>query len=84
MALRPIYAAPTVEAAGAALDDFERGPWGKTFPTVVASWRRAWTHIIPFFAFPPDIRRLIYTNDFARERPWPIAQDHQNAQTVSQ
>jgi putative transposase len=62
-ALRPIYAAPTVEAASAALDAFERGPWGKKFPTVVASWRRAWTHIIPFFAFPPDIRRLIYTTN---------------------
>ena len=62
-ALRPIYAAPTAEAASAALDDFERGPWGKKFPTVVASWRRAWTHIIPFFAFPPDIRRLIYTTN---------------------
>jgi putative transposase len=62
-ALRPIYAAPTAEAASAALDDFERGPWGKKFPTVVASWRRAWPHIIPFFAFPPDIRRLIYTTN---------------------
>ncbi|HZT75239.1 MAG TPA: IS256 family transposase [Vicinamibacterales bacterium] len=62
-ALRPIYTAPTGEAASAALDAFERGPWGKKFPTVVASWRRAWTHIIPFFAFPPDIRRLIYTTN---------------------
>jgi putative transposase len=62
-ALRPIYAAPTVEAASAALDAFERGPWGKKFPTVVTSWRRAWTHVIPFFAFPPDIRRLIYTTN---------------------
>lgn len=62
-ALRPIYAAPTAEAARAALDDFAHGPWGKKFPTVVASWRRAWTHIIPFFAFPPEIRRLIYTTN---------------------
>jgi transposase-like protein len=62
-ALRPIYAAPTVEAASAALDAFERSPWGKKFPTVVASWRRAWPHVIPFFAFPPDIRRLIYTTN---------------------
>jgi putative transposase len=63
IALRPIYAAATAEAAAAALDDFERGPWGRKFPTVVASWRRAWTHIIPFFAFPPEIRRLIYTTN---------------------
>jgi transposase-like protein len=46
-----------------ALDAFERGPWGTKFPTVVASWRRAWTQIIPFFAFPPDIRRLMYTTN---------------------
>jgi putative transposase len=30
---------------------------------VVASWRRAWIQIIPFFAFPPEVRRLIYTTD---------------------
>ena len=33
------------------------------FPTVVASWRRAWTQVIPFFAFPPEVRRLIYTTN---------------------
>jgi transposase-like protein len=51
------------EAASAALDDFERGPWGHRFPTVVAAWRRAWTQVIPFFAFPPEVRRLIYTTN---------------------
>jgi putative transposase len=40
-ALRPIYTAPSADAALAALDAFERGPWGTRFPTVVASWRRA-------------------------------------------
>ena len=54
---------PSAEAAGAALDAFERGPWGHEFPTVVASWRRAWTHVIPFFAFPPEVRRVIYTTN---------------------
>jgi putative transposase len=62
-ALRPIYTAPHAEAASFALDEFERGPWGRKFPTVVASWRRAWTHVIPFFAFPPEVRRLIYTTN---------------------
>jgi transposase-like protein len=62
-ALRVIYAAPTAEAAADALDAFERGPWGTKFPTVVASWRRAWTHVIPFFAFPPEVRRVIYTTN---------------------
>jgi transposase-like protein len=62
-ALRPIYTAPSAETAGAELDAFERGSWGTRFPTVVASWRRAWTHVIPFFAFPPEIRRVIYTTN---------------------
>jgi len=62
-ALKPIYTAPSMEAAEAALDAFEQGPWGQKFPTVAASWRRAWTHVIPFFAFPPQIRRVIYTTN---------------------
>jgi transposase-like protein len=63
MALREIYTAPSADAAMTALDAFERGPWGTRFPTVVASWRRAWAHVIPFFAFPPEIRRVIYTTN---------------------
>ena len=63
VALRPIYGAPTADAASAALDAFARGPWGIKFPTVVAAWRRAWTHVIPFLAFPPDVRRVIYTTN---------------------
>lgn len=62
-ALRAIYTAPGADAALTALDEFERGPWGTRFPTVVASWRRAWAHVIPFFAFPPEIRRVIYTTN---------------------
>jgi transposase-like protein len=62
-AIRPIYTAPNAEAALAELDAFEQGPWGKKFPTVVAAWRRAWSHVIPFFAFPAQIRRVIYTTN---------------------
>ena len=62
-ALRPIYTAPSADVAAAALESFERGPWGARFPTVVAAWRRAWTHVIPFFAFPPEVRRVIYTTN---------------------
>jgi transposase-like protein len=62
-ALRPIYTAPSAEAAEAALNEFAAGPWGTKFPTVVASWRRAWTQVIPFFAFPPEVRRIIYTTN---------------------
>ena len=62
-ALRPIYVAPSAEAAAAALDAFAEGEWGQKFPTVVAAWRRAWERVIPFFAFPPAIRRVIYTTN---------------------
>jgi putative transposase len=62
-ALRPIYTAASADAALLVLDAFECGPWGVRFPTVVAAWRRAWTHVIPFFAFPPEVRRIIYTTN---------------------
>ncbi len=62
-AIKPIYTATSAEAAQAQLDAFEAGPWGQKFPTVVASWRRAWSHVIPFFAFPPEVRRVIYTTN---------------------
>ena len=63
VAIKPIYTAPSAEAAQAELDAFEQGPWGKKFPTVVASWRRAWSNVIPFFAFPPAVRKVIYTTN---------------------
>jgi Transposase, Mutator family len=56
-------AAASAEAAPAALDAFEDGEWGRKFPTVVAAWRRAWDQVIPFFTFPPEIRRVIYTTN---------------------
>jgi transposase-like protein len=62
-AIKPIYKAASAEAAQAELDAFEEGPWGQKFPTVVASWRRAWSNVIPFFAFPPAVRKVIYTTN---------------------
>jgi putative transposase len=62
-ALRPVYTAVSADAAAAALDAFERGPWGQKYATVVTAWRRAWDRVIPFFAFPPAVRRVIYTTN---------------------
>jgi transposase-like protein len=62
-AIKPVYTAVSAEAALAALDAFEQGPWGQKFPTVTAAWRRAWDRVIPFFAFPPAVRRVIYTTN---------------------
>src|SRR5215210_2233420 len=62
-AIKPIYTALSAEAAEAELAAFEAGLWGQKFPTVSSSWRRAWTNVIPFFAFPPAVRRVIYTTN---------------------
>ena len=61
--IRPIYCAPSAEAAQAELDAFAAGPWGQKFPTVSAAWRNAWDRVIPFFAFPPAVRKVIYTTN---------------------
>jgi putative transposase len=62
-ALKPIYKAPTADAALVALDDFEAGPWGKKYPAIAPLWRRQWDQVIPFFAFPQEVRRIIYTTN---------------------
>jgi len=62
-ALKPVYTAASAEVAAEALDEFERGAWGQKYPTVTASWRRAWDRVIPFFAFPPAVRRVVYTTN---------------------
>ncbi len=60
--LRAIYRAETAEAAAAKLDEFEAG-WGERYPAIVPAWRRAWEHVVPMFAFPPAIRKMIYTTN---------------------
>ena len=62
-ALKAVYTAPSAEAALGELDAFEQGEWGQRFPTVVAAWRRAWDKVIPFFAFPPAVRKVVYTTN---------------------
>lgn len=62
-ALKPVYTAASAEAAAQALDEFERGAWGQKYVTVTASWRRAWDRVIPFYAFPPAVRRVVYTTN---------------------
>ena len=55
---------PERRGGGAALDAFARGPVGaRGFRRSSRRWRRAWAHVIPFFAFPPDVRRVIYTTN---------------------
>lgn len=61
-ALKPIYTAPTIAAAEAALDDFTHA-WGDKYPAVVELWRRNWERFTPFLAFDKEIRKVIYTTN---------------------
>lgn len=60
--LKPIYTAISEDAALDALEAFDK-KWGETYPSVSNSWRRNWESIVPFLAFPADMRRLIYTTN---------------------
>ena len=60
--LRPIYTAPTEQAAALALEEF-RAQWKTKSPGAVAVWDRAWAEFVPFLAFPVEIRKIIYTTN---------------------
>ena len=60
--LKTIYQAPTADQAEIELMAFEE-KWDKTHPTIGQTWRRNWERITPFFAYPPDIRKVIYTTN---------------------
>ena len=60
--LKAIYRAETAEAAQDRLGAFE-AKWGARYPAIGQAWRRAWEHVIPLFAFPPAIRKMIYTTN---------------------
>jgi putative transposase len=62
-ALRAIYTAPTIDAAEIALQQFTDSAWGKKYPTAVRAWESAWERFIPFLAFPPAVRKIIYTTN---------------------
>ena len=61
--LKPVYEAVSAEAAEAALGAFEQSPLGIKCPPIAQAWRRQWAQVIPFFAFPPEVRKLIYTTN---------------------
>ena len=61
--MKQIYKAKDADAGKLALDHFAEGAWGKKYPAIALSWRRNWSEVIPFFAFPDDVRRIIYTTN---------------------
>jgi transposase-like protein len=62
-ALKSIYRAVDAKAAEEALTAFEASEWGQRYPAISQSWRRAWAEVIPFFAFPDEVRKIIYTTN---------------------
>jgi putative transposase len=60
--LKAVYASSTVELAESALEDLER-KWNARYPLIAKSWRANWQRVIPFFAYPPEIRKVIYTTN---------------------
>ena len=60
--LKQIYQSATVEEAERRLGEFEE-KWDREYPPISLSWRRNWSRLIPFFDFPPEIRKVIYTTN---------------------
>jgi putative transposase len=62
-ALKPVYQAESAAVARERLEDFDHGPWGQKYPAIGQSWRRNWEQVIPFFAFAPELRKILYTTN---------------------
>jgi putative transposase len=60
--LKPIYTAVDADTAHQALGAFD-DKWGARFPVITQAWLNAWEHVTPFLAFPPEVRRVIYTTN---------------------
>jgi len=60
--LKPIYTAVDADHAQAALEAFD-DKWGARFPVITQAWLNAWEHVTPFLAFPPELRRVVYTTN---------------------
>lgn len=62
-ALKPIYRAVNADVARDCLEDFAAGFWGRRYPAIAPAWRRQWEQVVPFFAYPLEVRRIIYTTN---------------------
>jgi transposase-like protein len=60
--LRPVYSAPTEAAARSALDELEQ-KWGQRYPAIIRLWQNAWAEFVPFLAYSPEIRKVIYSTN---------------------
>jgi putative transposase len=62
-ALKEVYRARTAELGEAALETFDEGPWGRKYPFIAQTWRRHWAEVVPFYASPAEVRRIVYTTN---------------------
>jgi transposase-like protein len=62
-ALKGVYQAVNAATAERELEAFAASPWGQKYPPIATAWRRQWTQVIPFFAHPVEIRRVLYTTN---------------------
>jgi len=60
--IKAIYRAENADMALVKLEEFE-AEWGKRYPAIGQAWRRAWEHVVQYFAFAPGIRKMIYTTN---------------------
>ena len=60
---KAIYRAKNAEADLKPVAEFETSFWGQRYPAIAQSWQRNWEHVMPFFAYPESVRRIIYTTD---------------------
>src|SRR5262249_53298644 len=60
--LREVYTAPTAAAAEQRFAEFEQA-WGDRYPAIIGLGRNAWEQFTPFLAFPPPIRKIVYTTN---------------------
>jgi putative transposase len=61
--IKTIYPADTEELAAERLQEFEDSAWGRKYPAIGAAWRRHWERVTPFFAYPLEVRRVLYTTN---------------------
>jgi putative transposase len=69
--LRPVYSAPTEQAARSALDEVE-ATWGERYPAIIRLWQNAWPEFVPFLSYSPEIRKVIYSTDEIVKEPRPV------------
>lgn len=82
--LKAVYTAVNADAAAKALDEFEAGEWGTKYPQAVAVFRNAWEEFIPFLAFPPMLRKVIYTTNSIESLNYQLKEGHQGPRAFPQ